>query len=160
MSALALWGIARRLFGQDREAAVVALVLLCFPGEVLLGGMSLFAMPAHLACTLVWLWLFLRDERRADLAALALGFLATGLHQPLFHPMAVAPWLALLVWQRRWGRLALFVPVYGVIGLFWLWWPHITLAQVMGPGSSINDAGAGYLSRLLDTLRQNNHTPN
>jgi hypothetical protein len=40
-----------------------------------------------------------------------------------------------------------------------LWWPHITLAQVMGPGSSINDAGAGYLSRLLDTLRQNNHAP-
>jgi hypothetical protein len=153
VSVLALWGVARRLL--DREGAVVALVLFALSGQVVFAGMTVFAMPAHLAFNLAWLWLFLRDERRADVAALALGFVATGLHQPLFHPMFVAPWLALLLWERRWGRLGLFVPAYGLIGLFWLWWPHVTLGLVMGPGSSIADAGTDYLSRLIDTLRQN-----
>jgi len=153
VSMLALWGVARRWL--DREASVVALVLFVLSGQMLFTGMTVFAMPAHLAVNLVWLWLFLRDERRSDLAALVLGFVGTGLHQPLFHPMFVAPWLLVLAAQKRWGRLALFCGVYGAIGLFWLWWPHVTLGLVKGPDSVIVDAGSDYWTRLTDTLAHN-----
>lgn len=153
ISVLALWGVARRWL--DREASVVALVLFVLSGQVLFAGMTVFAMSAHLAVNLVWLWLFLRDDRRSDLAALLVGFVGTGLHQPLFHPMFVAPWLLVLAAQRRWGRLALFCGVYGAIGLFWLWWPHVTLGLVKGPDSVIVEAGSDYWTRLTDTLAHN-----
>ena len=155
VSVLTLWRVAGRLLGDDRDAQGVALALFLLSGQVVFSAMSRFAMPAHLAFNLVWLWLFLRDSRRCDLAALAVGFVATGLHQPLFHPMFAAPWLALLLWERRWGRLALFVGGYLAAGLFWLWWPHLTLAAVMGPDSTVVEAGSDYVSRLIDTLAQN-----
>ena len=155
VSVLAFWGCARRLFAADREAAVVALILFVLSGQMVMAGMTAFAMPAHLAFNLVWLWLFLRDTRRADVAALVVGFVAIGLHQPLFHPMFVAPWLAVMAWDRRWRRLALFCGAYGVMGLFWLWWPHITLGLVKGPDSIFVDVGSDYLSRLVDTVTHN-----
>jgi len=155
VSVLALWRVAGRLLGPDQDAQGLTLALFLLSGQVIFSAMSRFAMPAHLAFNLVWLWLFLRDSRRSDLAALAVGFCATGLHQPLFHPMFVAPWLALLLWERRWGRLALFVMGYLAAGLFWLWWPHLTLSAVTGPDSTLVDAGSDYVSRLMTTLAQN-----
>lgn len=155
VSVLALWRVGRRLLGPDQDALAVMMALFLLSGQVLFSAMSRFAMPAHLAFNLVWLWLFLRDTRRCDLAALAVGFVATGLHQPLFHPMFVAPWLALLLWEKRWGRLALFVGGYLAVGLFWLWWPHLTLDAVRGPDSVLVEAGSDYVSRLMETLAQN-----
>jgi hypothetical protein len=151
LSVALTWGCARRLWPQDREAGVVAVALLALSGQVVFAGMTSFAMPTHLAANLLWLWLFLADRRRSDLAALAVGFFATGIHQPLFHPLFVAPWLALLLFERRWGRLALFTLSYAVIGLFWLAWPRLTLGLVVGP-HSLTTTGADYLSRLTDTL--------
>ena len=145
------WGCARRLWPDDREAGLVAVALLALSGQVVMAGMTAFAMPTHLAANLLWLWLFLADRRRSDLAALAVGFLATGIHQPLFHPLFVAPWLVLLLVRRRWGRLALFSGAYLAIGLYWLAWPHLTLGLVTGP-QSLTASGADYLSRLRDTL--------
>ena len=64
--------------------------------------MTAYAMPAHLCFNLLWLRLFLADRRRADLGAIAVGFIATGLHQPLFHPMFVAPFMLMLLLERNW----------------------------------------------------------
>ena len=152
---LALWGCARRLWPECREAGLVALGLLVLSGQFMMSGMASFAMPAHLCLNLVWLWLFLGDRRRLDVLALAVGFVATGLHQPLFHPMFVAPWLVLLLWEKRWGRLALYALAYAVIGLFWLYWPHFTVELITGPQSLSAATGNDYLSRLLDVLAQN-----
>ncbi len=150
-----LWSIARTML--TREGASVAVLMLPLSGQSLFASMSAFAMPAHLAVNLLWLRLFLANRPRADLAALAVGFLGTGLHQPLFHPMFVAPWLALLLVRGAWKRLALYVVAYGAIGLFWLAWPHVTHSLIWGPGSFESDVGTSYLSRLLDLLRQNEH---
>jgi hypothetical protein len=155
LSVALTWGCSRRLWPQDRpenrEAGLVAVALLALSGQVVMAGMTSFAMPTHLAANLLWLWLFLADRRRSDLAALAVGFFATGIHQPLFHPLFVAPWLALLLVEKRWGRLALFTLGYAAIGLFWLAWPRLTLGLVVGP-HSLTATGADYLSRLTDTL--------
>ncbi|HZU62168.1 MAG TPA: hypothetical protein VFF98_00680 [Novosphingobium sp.] len=155
IAVLATWGAARRLFGAaEREGAGLAAVLLATSGQFLFAGMSAYAMAAHLACNMVWLWLFLADRRRADGAALAVGFLATGLHQPLFHPLFVAPFLLLLAARRRWGRLALFVLAYLPIGLFWLAWPHFTHDLVAGTGS-VSQSGTSFAERLRDVLAAN-----
>ncbi|WP_068088678.1 hypothetical protein [Novosphingobium rosa] len=150
-----LWSIARTML--TREGASVAVLMLLLSGQSLFASMSAFAMPAHLAVNLLWLRLFLANRPRADVAALAVGFFGTGLHQPLFHPMFVAPWLALLLVRGEWRRLGLYGVVYGASGLFWLAWPHVTHSLIWGPGSFESDVGTSYLSRLLDLLAQNEH---
>ena len=131
------WLCARRLWPEEREPAAVACLLVALSGQVQIMGMTAYAMPAHLAFNMVWLWLFLRGRWSSDMAALLAGFVATGLHQPLFHPLFVAPWLALLVWQRDWRRFALYAVPYAAIGLFWLTWPHWQLAAMTGPASTM-----------------------
>lgn len=146
----AIWGCARRLWPDQRESAAIAVLLFATSAQVVMAGMSSFAMTGHLALNLVWLWLFLRRSLASDLACLAVGFLATGLHQPLFHPLFAAPILLLLVVQERdWRRGALFLVGYCAIGLFWLGWPGL-IADMIGTGAG--SGGTGYLDRLLDTL--------
>lgn len=154
-SLYAMLSCARKIWPEDRETASVVLLLLLGSGQVLLMGMSSYAMPAHLFFNLVWLRLFLEDRRRTDLTALAIGALATGLHQPLFHPLFVAPFLLLLLIDRRWVRLGIFAAGYLAIGLFWMAWPILMKDLVSGPGSIPAVVGADYLSRLIDALAAN-----
>ncbi|MBX9663901.1 hypothetical protein [Novosphingobium sp.] len=154
LGAVALFGCVRRLWPDDREAGFVALVLYAGSAQVLFAGMTSYAMPGHLALDLCWLWLFLRRTTASDIAALAVGFVATGLHQPLMHPMFVAPFILLLLAERRWHRAALYIAGYAAIGLFWLWWPtwigSLVQAQPLGP----RPEGVDYLSRLITTLSE------
>lgn len=149
-----LWACGRRLWPNDKEAVVVALLLLACSGQVLMMGMTAYAMPAHLFFNLLWLWLFLTDRVRTDLAALLVGFVATGLHQPLFHPLFAVPFMILLLIERRWSRLALFVIGYATISAFWITWPHIIQGLVTGH-QSITANGVGYRSRLAGALSNN-----
>lgn len=161
LSVLLVWGCSRRLWPtetpRDREAQVVAVLLLVLSGQMLMAGMTAFAMTAHLWCNLLWLWLFLRDRRSSDLAALAVGFVGTGLHQPLFHPLFVAPFMVMLLFDKRWGRLALFAGGYAAISLFWLAWPLLTHALINAPHAVTSTEGTDYWTRLTEVLAQNHH---
>lgn len=152
LGAIALYGCIRRIWPDSGEAAVVGLLLYAGSAQILVNGMTAYAMPAHLALNLCWLWLFLQRRGWADLAALVVGFVAVGLHQPLMHPMFAGPILFLLLLERDWRRAALYLVGYAAIGLFWLWWPHwiSTLVQVDGVAQQVRDAG--YLTRLLNAL--------
>lgn len=149
---LLLWLCARRLWPREREAAVVAVLLYIASGQILVSGMTAYAMPAHLTLDLLWLWLFLRDKPTADAGALAVAAVATGLHQPLFHPLFALPFLFSLVITRDWKRTALYAIGYAAICAVWLAWPMVIYAQVAGPGSQTEAAGTDYLSRLLKTM--------
>jgi hypothetical protein len=149
---VALWKCARLLWPEDREAAVVALLLYVGSGQVLLGGMTAYAMPAHLALNLVWLWLFLLDRRPADFAALLVGFIATGLHQPLFHPLFAAPILFTVLLERKWTRIGFFAAGYAAICAFWLAWPGWMHALVTGPDSTAAAGGVDFLTRLSSII--------
>jgi hypothetical protein len=153
-----LWSLGRRLWPADREATTVLLILFALSGQILLNGMTTYAMAAHLFFNLAWLRLFLADRRSNDLLALALGFIATGLHQPLFHPMFVAPFLVFLLVGKHWTRLALFALGYIAIGLFWLSWPVQMATLVTGPLSTTAAGGSDYLARLLNALASNSHS--
>jgi hypothetical protein len=150
-----LWSVARKLWPGDGEATAIPVILLLTSGQVLLSGMTTYAMAAHLCFNLAWLRLFLVDRRTADGAALGLGWLATGLHQPLFHPMFVAPFLLLLLIERRWLRLAIFAAGYTAIGLFWLSWPGQMLALVSPSDSAAATGGTELVTRLLGALATN-----
>jgi hypothetical protein len=145
IGALALWRIVRLLRPDNTSLIVVAIALYALPGQTLVNGMTSYAMSGHLAFNLVWLWLFLKRKTAADLGALAIGFMATGLHQPLFHPLFTAPFLLLLVEERQWRRVALYASGYVLIGLFWLAWPSI----VLGAAGAEPGPTAGYAMRVF-----------
>ena len=153
-----LWSLGRRLWPTDSEAAAIPLVLFALSGQVLLNGMTTYAMAAHLFWNLAWLRLFLAGRRSTDALALMIGFVATGLHQPLFHPLFVFPFLVALVVDRHWARLTLFALGYLAIGLFWLSWPVQMTALVTGPLSTATVGGSSYLIRLIETLGNSSHS--
>jgi hypothetical protein len=154
LGAVALWGCARRIWPADREAAVVALLLYLGSGQILFNGMTAYAMPAHLALNLCWLWLFLRRTTTTDLAALAVGFVAVGLHQPIMHPLFAAPILFLLLLERDWRRAGLYFLGYAAIGGFWAWWPNAIWVLVEADASAPKGQEVDYLSRLILTVLQ------
>src|SRR6185503_4596412 len=96
-------------------------------------------MSAHLAFNLLWLWCFLRGDRRGDCGALVFGFVATGLHQLLFHPLFVAPFIARLWFSGERWRALVYMAAYSMIGLFWVSYWQIVLA---GSGTGGDQASA------------------
>ena len=132
----ALWACARKIWPDDRTAAVLALILYVGSGQVLLNGMTSYAMPLHLTANLIWLWLFLQNKLRMDLLALCVAFVTVGLHQPPFHPMFALPILIGVVIERDWRRAAIYFFGYLAIGAFWLWWPSFAAGLISGPSPS------------------------
>lgn len=124
---LSLWSVARRFWPDDPRPVLFVTILFLASGQIVFTAMTAFAMTAHLALNLLWLALFLRGERLSTAAALGVGFLATGLHQAVFHPLFVAPFLWLLLRGREWGRLAVFCAGYAVILSFWFAWPRLAI---------------------------------
>lgn len=148
IGAVSLWRIATRLWPTSPSTRSVALILYAGSSQVIANGMTAYAMSGHLALNLVWLDLFLLNRRWAHLGALAVGFLATGLHQPLFHPLFVFSFLDLLRLQRRWRTLAFYVAGYALIGAFWLFWPHWISSHGVGQIASLELGTPDYFRRF------------
>lgn len=149
-----LWRISLRLWPDSLSARIATVAFYAGSSQVLITGMTKFAMSAHLALNLCWLMLFLRGDRRSHALAMLVGFLATGVHQPLFHPLFAAPFLALLGGRRQWRLLGAYLFAYACIGAFWLAWP--TLVSSMGTGPVVpieSSSGIGYLERLIATVK-------
>jgi hypothetical protein len=150
VGALALWRIAARLWPTSPASQIVALLLYAGSSQVWITGMTAYAMSAHLGLNLLWLWLFLKDRPWAHGAAIVIGFVATGLHQPLFHPLFVLPFLAWLLAEKKWRLLLVYGAAYAAIGLFWLGWPLWISAHGAAPATAAlsNVSGIGYVERL------------
>lgn len=152
IGAIALWNCARRLWPDNAEAPTVALLLYLTSGQVLFAGMTAYAMAAHLTFNLLWLWLFLIGRRWSDCAALIVGALATGLHQPLFHPMFAGPFILMLVGRRDWLRAAFFIVGYAAICGLWFSWPHWIYARIEGGHPTAAPVDTDFWARLRATL--------
>ncbi|HEY2482560.1 MAG TPA: hypothetical protein VGI30_10250, partial [Caulobacteraceae bacterium] len=128
LSVALVWDLARRLWPDRRDAAFVAAILLASSAQLILTAMTPYAMPAHLALNLAWLSLFLRRGALAQGGAIAVAFLATGLHQWLFSPLFAAPFIVQL-WATGRRRAALVHALaYGLICVFWIAWPGLVFA--------------------------------
>ncbi len=151
LGALSLWRVSLRLFPNSPASPAVALILYAGSSQIWLTGMTSYAMSAHLGLNLLWLALFLRDDWRGHAGAMGVGFLATGLHQPLFHPLFALPFLGLLWGQQRWRLIITYIAAYAVIGLFWTTWPVWMHAH--GSTTVTAQASVGYVDRLFGALR-------
>jgi hypothetical protein len=129
----------------------VALVLYFGSSQIVLTAMTAFAMTAHLALDLVWLALFLRNSRISHLLAVLVGFLATGLHQPIFHPLFVAPFFLLLLEERRWRLLGFYAAGYAVVVTFWVLWPLWVSAHGTTAAAG-SEHGVGAFARVVRTF--------
>lgn len=148
---VALLAIARRLWPERPDAWLLALVLAATSSQALFMSMTPYAMSAHLALNLVWLWLFQRNTALSHAAAIAVGFLGTGLHQLVFHPLFVAPFLFQLLLDRRIGLALVYAVAYAAIGLFWIVYWQLLLS---GTGAAPEAASAMGISYFLTRVTQ------
>jgi len=126
---------ARRLWPTERWRAWLAAGFLASSSQLLFMSMTGYAMPAHLVVNLLWLYVFLRDDRVGWLAAPVVGAVALGLHNPFPHVLFVAPFLWVILLQRRWGWTAYFATVYLSAIAGWYMWARAV--QMGGQGASL-----------------------
>ena len=160
ISILALAAVTRKLWPNEWDKTILAAGLLVASPQFLVMGMTSYAMPAHLALNLVWLWLYCDPTKRRFWLTPLLGVIALGLHQPFFHALFAAPFLFRLILNRQWKTAVWFGAIYlaGAAGWF-LWW-HQFLPGFMGGGKDnafglhamTPVAQAVYLSLLLGWL--------
>lgn len=152
---VALYDIARRQFGGDKGAIVVALLLYALSMQALTAAMTPYAMTAHLALNMVWLAAFLRGGRW-HLLAIAVGVVATGLHQLVFHPLFVAPFLLqrLLRGERR--IVLGYALAYALVLCGWIAFP-LSAAGLTGTTGVAGGGHSDFLhGRLLPLLLDRN----
>ena len=128
-----VYACARRLWPNDSSRAWLAVAFLVLSSQFLFMSMTAYAMPAHLCINLLWLYAFLRGDRRGWLAAPIIGAIALGLHNPFPHALFVAPFLLQLLERRRWGWTAYFAAVYlAGIAVWFAWAQAVTAASEGG----------------------------
>ena len=154
LSVVLIVGVARRLWPDRRDAAILAAVLLATGPQFLFTGMTGFAWPAHLCLNLLWLWLYLRDDRLGHGLAALVGFAAVGLHQINVHPLFVLPFMLSLVWSRRWWLSLFYASTYSAAVLIWSMWHDIAVLLSAGPAVAGGSPGQGqeYVRHTLSLI--------
>ena len=150
ISIFALAAVARRIWPNERWKPVLAAGLLAASPQFLVTSMTAYAMPAHLALNLVWLWLYCDPSKRRFWLAPFVGVAAMGLHQPFFHALFAAPFLFRLVLDRRWKASAWFAAVYLVgAGCWYAWWYNFVPANTAGAGTAFGFARQTLLVQAI-----------
>jgi hypothetical protein len=148
---MAVFGVGRRIWPSRPEIGVGAAVLLATSSQFLVTAMTPYAMTAHLAFNLVWLWLFLGGGWRGHAAAAIVAFLACGLHQLVFHPLFAAPFVLQLWLERRWRAATFHTLAYAAICAFWIDFGAIRL---WAAGSGSGDPGTvGFAAEVMGLLK-------
>ena len=147
LGAAALLDIARREFGPQDRACWVVLLVYMLSAQMLVNAMTSFSVTPHMALNLVWLAAFLRDRKGSHATAILIGFVAVGLHQLVFHPVFVAPFLLWRLRQGRWGLVAVYVVSYAAICFWWAYYP------LLPPVQAATSAGLGETHRNFLTER-------
>jgi hypothetical protein len=148
LSVVCIVAVARRLWPGDGLRPWAAGLLLATSSQFLVTSGTGYSMPAHLCLNLLWLWLYLRGDRRSWMLALLVGLLALELHSPFPHALFVAPFLVRLLRERRWGRLGSAIIVYGigsVLGFAYLRYVHPAMSAGGGMVSLFEWPGSGAL---------------
>jgi hypothetical protein len=142
-SVLVAADLARRLLPQHPTAPIVCALLMASSSQLLLTAMTPYAMTAHLAFNLAWLWLFLRRSRFAQVCAVPIAMLAIGLHQVVFFPMFALPFLLEAFLAGRRGAAIVHGVAIAAAFLFWssydavLYWMYDAIPPAAGPTGSV-----------------------
>jgi hypothetical protein len=114
--------VARRLWPPGAGEAVMAACFLALSSQFLLTSMSGYAYPAHLCANLLWLWLWLRNDRVEWAVLPWIGVAALGLHNPVVHAAFVAPFLVAIAASKPRARAAYVIGVYSLGAGAWFVW--------------------------------------
>lgn len=152
VAAIAVWlayDVARKLWPERRDAAVVAAVLVAASAQVLVNAMTPYATTLHLTLTLLWLRFWLRNDGPGHAGAIATGFFAVGIHQIAFHALFVAPFVLSLWLSRRFRLAFVYSTAYALIGLAWLsYWTFAAWYM----GASLPAAPGGGFAELVGKI--------
>jgi hypothetical protein len=151
VSTLLVASLAGSLMPERRGAPFVCVLLFACSSQLLITAMSPYAMSAHLAFNLAWLWLFLRRNPAAQAGAIIVGFLATGLHQFAFFPLFALPFVGerFLSGSRKWAVIHAVAIVAGVL----VWSDYGAIAARMVGASPNGGVGTGLmLAKAIDRL--------
>ncbi len=135
LSAIALiatWRVAQRIWPNDRNLHVIAIILYLCSVQVWATSMTTYAMSALLAFNMVWLSLFLRGGKLGYGLAAFVGFAAVGIHQIPYHLLFVAPFLVLATIQKRWKVAIGFGALYLAAIIFWLNYEYLASFLIEG----------------------------
>jgi hypothetical protein len=150
ISLVMTYAVGRQIWPQNPRRAAAGALILATSAQFLVMSMTSYAMTAHLAFNMTWLWLYLKNRRWTDALAILVGAAACGLHQVVFHPFFVGPFILELLFRRQWGRAAAFIVAYGVIGLFWIsWWTFDFNVSGARPMTE-HAAGANYFINQIN----------
>lgn len=153
VSVVTIFAVSLRLWPDRPGLAIGAAVLLATSAQFLITAMTAYAMSAHLALNLIWLALFLRRRALSDAGAIGVGFVACGLHQVIFHPLFVAPFIIEMLIARAWRRAAVFIAAYAVIGLFWIaYWALLYRWLGIPSGQAEAVGGTWFVARVVELL--------
>lgn len=136
---LLLRQVAIEILGKEHNGQLIAIILLALSPQFLINAMTPYAMTGHLFFNLLWLYLYLKPGKPFLLLALITGFLATGLHQVHSFPAFVAPFIILLIFQKKWSLFWIHAIAYSLALLFWIWWKGAFLPTesiLLSPNSS------------------------
>ncbi len=113
-SILLVASVARRLWPTQRSAPLAAALILGSSSQVLITGLTAYAMSAHLFFNLLWIRLFLVDRVWAHGLAAIVGVATAALHQIHMHLFFAAPFLALLLRPLRVRLLVFYGATYAL----------------------------------------------
>jgi hypothetical protein len=155
LSIVAVYGVGREFWPDRPRMALSAALLLATSSQFLITAMTPYAMSAHLALDLVWLWLVLKGGWRGNGLAAVVAFLACGLHQLVFNVLFAAPFVLQMWLDRRWRPALWHTAAYAAICLFWIfYWPIMFKALgVHGSVAGASGGGGAFVDHLLYLVR-------
>ena len=143
VSILALAGVTKNLWPRKKSNTLVAVLMLATSSQFLITSMTAYSMPAHLCLNLIWLWLYIRDDKVGWIIVPWVGIIAMGLHQPMVHALFVLPFLVRIIRQgATWVRIYLGTVYLLGCGL-WLAWIYY-LRQGMISTLGVERTAASY----------------
>jgi hypothetical protein len=160
ISILLVGAIARRQWPARPHRVWIAMIVLACSTQALVMSMTMYSMPTHLVFALIWLWLYVVDERWSVVILPWVGALALGVHSPFPHLMLVPPFLLRYVWRRRYMTALYVAAVYGIAIVWW----RAQLTATSGAAPSLSAAAStaaatpGGLFRVPDVIGVYSHT--
>jgi hypothetical protein len=158
LSIVAVYGVGRELWPDRPRMALSAALLLATSSQFLITAMTPYAMSAHLALDLVWLWLVLKGGWRENGLAAVVAFLACGLHQLVFNLLFAAPFVLQMWLDRRWRPALWHTAAYAAICLFWIfYWPIMfKMLGVHGTATGSFGGPGAFVGQVLNLVRNFN----
>lgn len=116
--------IAEKRWSNRQDLAILATMLIATSQQFLLTGGSQYSMPAHLMFNSLWLFGYVTGPRSVIWMG-PVGAFASLLHQPIPHPLFVAPFLLRMLREKRIGALVYLSLWYTIAIVCFVFWRKI-----------------------------------